>query len=221
MKDRIILVTGATDGIGRVAAKTFAKEGATVILHGRNIKKLEMVYDEILAAGHPTPAIAPLELITANPDQYQELADTIEKEFGHIDVLLHNAGMLGTLTPIEHYNIEQWYKVMQVNLHAPFLLTQKLLPLLKKSKKAAIIFTSSGVGQKGQAYWGAYGVSKFGIEGLSQILAEELENTNIKVHCINPGIVATKMRAKAYPAENPGNLPAADELMPRYLELVG
>jgi len=220
LTNKIILVTGASDGIGREAALTYAAAGATVILHGRNVKKLEQVYDEIEKNGGPKPALAPLDLLKASPEQYQELADMLKKEFGQLDGLLHNAGILGTLTPIEQYPIEKWYSVMQINLNAVFLLTQTMLPLLKQSKAASLIFTSSGVGQKGRAYWGAYAVSKFGIEGLAQILKDELEHTNIKVNLINPGPTRTKMRAKAYPAEDPNTLKTPKDLMPKYLELM-
>jgi len=219
---RIILVTGAGDGIGRAAAKSFAAHGATVILLGRTTSKLEAVYDEIEKAGHPQPAIYPLNLEGASPNDYEDLANTLETEFGRLDGLLHNASLLGTLTPIEHYDIEQWYQVIQVNQNAPFLLTQACLNLMKSSREASIVFTSSSVGRKGRAYWGAYSVSKFAIEGLMQILADELEaNTTIRVNSINPGATRTAMRASAYPGEDQKSLPAPEDIMPLYLYLMG
>ncbi len=221
LANRIILVTGAGDGIGRAAATSFAAHGATVILLGRTIRKLEVVYDEIEQAGFPQPAIFPMNLETASLKDYELLADTLEKEFGRLDGILHNASLLGNLSPVEHYDVKTWYQVHQVNLHAPFLITQVCLKLLQYSDDASIIFTSSSVGRKGRAYWGAYGVSKFAVEGLMQILADELENTSIRVNSLNPGATRTALRAAAYPAEDPLTLPLPAEIMSMYLYLMG
>ncbi len=222
LAERVILITGAGDGIGRAAAKSFAAHGATVILLGRTISKLEAVYDEIEQAGHPQPAIYPMNLETATPNDYENLANTLETEFKRLDGLLHNAGILGTLTPLEHYDINLWYQVMQVNLNAPFLLTQACLGLMKRAKDASIVFTSSSVGRKGKAYWGAYSVSKFATEGFMQILADELEvNTAIRVNSINPGATRTAMRTAAYPGEDYKTLPLPETIMPLYLYLMG
>ncbi|MFL1455349.1 YciK family oxidoreductase [Marinobacter sp. GN3S48] len=223
LKDRIIMVTGAGSGIGRVAAKTFAAHGATVILLGRTVSKLESVYDEIEAAGHPKPAIVPLNLEGAAVKEYEELAMTIEDNFGRLDGLLHNAGILGTRSPVEMYDPETWNQVMHVNTTAPFLLTRAAIPLLRKSTDASVVFTSSGVGRKAKPYWGAYAVSKFALEGLSQLLSEELddERHNVRVNSLNPGATRTNMRAHAYPAENPQQNPAPEDLMPIYLYLMG
>ncbi|MDM8561826.1 YciK family oxidoreductase [Candidatus Marithioploca araucensis] len=222
LAERVILITGAGDGIGRAAAKSFAAHGATVILLGRTISKLEAVYDEIEQAGHPQPAIYPMNLEIASPNDYENLANTLETEFKRLDGLLHNASILGTLTPLEHYEIDLWYQVMQVNLNAPFLLTQACLGLMKRAKDASIVFTSSSVGRKGRAYWGAYSVSKFATEGFMQILADELEvNTTIRVNSINPGATRTAMRAAAYPGEDYKTLPQPEEIMPLYLYLMG
>ncbi|OEY65024.1 YciK family oxidoreductase [Marinobacter sp. X15-166B] len=223
LADRIILVTGAGSGIGRVAAKTYAAHGATVILVGRTTSKLESVYDEIEAAGHPKPAIVPLNLEGAVVKDYDELAMVIEENFGRLDGLLHNAGILGSRTPLELYDPETWNQVMQVNVTAPFLLTRALIPLLRQSADASVIFTSSGVGRTAKAYWGAYAVSKFATEGLSQLLADELDDDrhNIRVNALNPGATRTNMRAHAYPAESPGNNPPPEDIMPIYLYLMG
>ncbi|OQW91040.1 MAG: YciK family oxidoreductase [Beggiatoa sp. IS2] len=222
LADRVILVTGAGDGIGRAAAQAFAAHGATVILLGRTIRKLESVYDAIEQAGHPRPAIYPLNLEGASPKDYEDLILTVEKEFGRLDGLLHNAAILGTLTPIEQYPINQWYQVLQVNLNAPFLLTQACLKLLKRAPEASIIFTASGIGTRARAYWGAYAVSKFATESLMQILADELEvNTSVRVNCINPGPVRTAMRASAFPGEDAAILPTPEVIMPAYLYLMG
>lgn len=222
LTDRVILVTGAGDGIGRAAAKALAAHGATVVLAGRTLAKLEKVYDEIEANGDPQPALVPVDFSLAGPEEYRQLADTIEKEFGHLDGVLHNAGILGDITPLEMYDPDTWDTVMKVNLRAPFLLTQALLPLLKQSPDASIIFTSSSVGRRARAFWGAYAVSKCGTEGLAQLLADELMNTsNIRVNCINPGATRTSMRASAYPGEDPESLKTPEEIMPLYLYLMG
>jgi NAD(P)-dependent dehydrogenase (short-subunit alcohol dehydrogenase family) len=223
LKDHIIMVTGAGNGIGRAAAKAYAAHGATVILVGRTVSRLESVYDEIEAAGHPKPAIVPLNFEGAAVKDYEELAMTIEDNFGHLDGLLHNAGILGDRSPVEVYNPETWNKVMQVNATAPFLLSRAMIPLLRKARAASVIFTSSGVGRKAKAYWGAYAVSKFAVEGLSQLMADELddERNNVRVNCLNPGATRTSMRALAYPAEDPDKNPAPEELMPVYLYLMG
>lgn len=221
LRDRVILITGAGAGIGRTMAVSFAAHGATVGLLGRTLKKLENVYDEIVAAGYPRPSLAPMDLAKAGGPEYFALAESIDKEFGRLDGLVHNAGILGHPAPIEHYDVKTWTEVMHVNLTVPFVMTQTLLPLLRKSKDAAIIFTSSGVGRKGRAYWGAYAVSKFGTEGLSQTLADELESDGIRVNCINPGGTRTSMRAAAYPGEDPNILPTPEQIMPAYLYLSG
>jgi len=218
---RVILVTGASAGIGRAVAKAFAAHGATVGLLGRALKKLESLYDEIVADGHPRPSIAQMDLAKAKGPAYFQLADSIRDEFGRLDGIVHNAGILGYLSPIEHYDVKTWSEVMHLNLTVPFVMTQTLLPLLRDSDDASVIFTSSGVGRKGRAYWGAYAVSKFGIEGLSQVLADELENTPIRVNCINPGRTRTAMRAAAYPGEDPETVPAPEEILAPYLYLMG
>ncbi|MBE0510177.1 MAG: YciK family oxidoreductase [Chromatiales bacterium] len=222
LKGRVILITGAGGGIGAAAAKTCAAHGATVILLGRTTRKLEEVYDAIEQAGHPQAAIYPMNLEGAAPKDYQDLADTITKEFGRLDGLLHNAALLGSLTPLGQYDPELWYKLMQVNLHAPWLMTRACLDLLKNSDDASVIFTSSSVGRHGRAYWGAYGVSKAGNENMMQTWADELEsNTAIRVNSINPGAVRTGMRVRAYPGEDPSTLPMPESIMAAYLYLLG
>jgi NAD(P)-dependent dehydrogenase (short-subunit alcohol dehydrogenase family) len=222
LKDRVILITGAGDGIGKTVALGCAKHGATVILLGRQQKKLEAVYDAIVAAGGAQPAIVPMNLLTVTPDDTVGLAQTLQQEFGRLDGLLHNAAVLGERAPIEHYAPNVWLEVMQINVNAAFLLTQSLMPLLKASSDASVLFTSSGVGRKGRAFWGAYAVSKFATEGMMQVLADELdENSNIRVNCINPGGTRTKMRAAAFPAEDTSKLKTPDEILPTYLWLLG
>ena len=222
LKDRVILITGAGDGIGKTVALGCAKHGATVILLGRQQKKLEAVYDAIVAAGGAQPAIVPMNLLTVTPDDTVGLAQTLQQEFGRLDGLLHNAAVLGERAPIEHYAPNVWLEVMQINVYGAFLLTQSLMPLLKASSDASVLFTSSGVGRKGRAFWGAYAVSKFATEGMMQVLADELdENSNIRVNCINPGGTRTKMRAAAFPAEDTSKLKTPDDILPTYLWLLG
>ncbi|WP_444941204.1 YciK family oxidoreductase [Microbulbifer sp. ZKSA004] len=222
LKSKIILITGAGDGIGKTAAKTFAAHGATVILLGRTTPKLEAVYDEIEAAGGPQPAIFPMDLGAAKIEDFESLAEAIRNEFGRLDGLLHNAGLLGQRTPIGNYNFNTWQQVMQVNVNAAFGLTKAMLPLLEESEAGSVVFTSSSVGVKGRAYWGAYSVSKFATEGLMQVLADELEGvSNTRVNSLNPGATRTTMRATAYPAENPQSVTSAEDIMPTYLYLMG
>lgn len=219
LNDRVILVTGAGAGIGAAAARSFASLGATVILVGRTQAKLEAVYDAIEAEGGKQPGIYVMDFSKAQGDDYQNLFEGLEKEFGRLDGLLHNAGILGNRSPIEHYDIPTWLETIHVNLNAPFILTQTLLPLLQKSADPSVVFTSSGVGRKGRAYWGAYAVSKFGIEGLAQTLADEC--ANIRVNCINPGATRTAMRKLAYPGEDPSILKTPTDIMRPYLFLIG
>jgi NAD(P)-dependent dehydrogenase (short-subunit alcohol dehydrogenase family) len=222
LKDRIVLITGASDGIGKALALHTASLGAQVILHGRNTSKLEAIYDEIEALeGAPRPSIAVLDLATADGDAYNSLAMSIEQEFGRLDGLVHNAGILGQRLSIEQHDPAEWQKVLHVNLTAPFVLTQVLLPLMRKSHDPSIIFTTSGVGNVGKAFWGAYSVSKFGTEGLAQILAAENQHTTLRVNMINPGPVRTAMRLAAYPAEDRGTLPLATDILASYVYLLG
>jgi NAD(P)-dependent dehydrogenase (short-subunit alcohol dehydrogenase family) len=222
LKDRIILVTGAGRGIGAAAALCFAAHGATVLLLGKTEARLSALYDQIEAAGYPKAAVIPFDLATAQPDQYQALAAMLESEFGHLDGLVHNASIIGPRTPLEQLGGEQFMEVMQVNVNAMFMLTSALLPMLKRSQDGSVVFTSSSVGRKGRAHWGAYGVSKFATEGLMQTLADELQGVApVRANSINPGATRTDMRAQAYPAEDPSNNPSPEAIMPVYLYLLG
>lgn len=218
---RTILVTGAGDGIGRAVSLALALNGATVILLGRTLSKLEAVYDQIEAAGGVQPAIYPLNLEGATEHDYLEMAEKLEVEFGSLEGLLHNAAQLQLLSRIDDYDMQTWFQVMQSNLHGPFLLTQACLPLLRRAEDASLLFTSDHLGRKAKAYWGAYAVSKFGIEGLMQVMAEELSNSNIRVNSFAPGPTRTKLRAIAYPGEDPGTLKSPEQLTPYYLWLLG
>jgi NAD(P)-dependent dehydrogenase (short-subunit alcohol dehydrogenase family) len=221
LEGRVILVTGAGDGIGRAAGLAFAEHGATVVLLGRTVVKLERVYDAITDAGGPQPAIYPMDLGGATADDYQQLAEAIEREFGRLDGLLHNAAILGTLTPLGLYDPKLWYRVLQVNLNAPFLLTRACEALIKNAPDGSLLFTSCDVGRRGRAYWGAYAVSKHGVEGLMQTWADELENSRARCNSIDPGPVRTALRARAYPGENPGRLRPPEAVMAPYLYLMG
>jgi NAD(P)-dependent dehydrogenase (short-subunit alcohol dehydrogenase family) len=221
LNNKTILVTGAGDGIGRAASIEFAKHGATVILLGKTVKKLENVYDEIVNAGYPKPAIVPLDMKGATEQNYIDMADTIAEQFGHLDGLLHNASQLGALGPFEHIDLTSLETILKVNVTAQAIMTKSLLPILRKAEHASIIFTSSGVGRKGRAYWGPYAFSKFATEGMMQVLADECDNTSVRVNSINPGATRTEMRAKAYPGEDPKILKTAQEIMPSYLFLMG
>ena len=219
---RVIAITGASSGIGRAVALACARVGAEVILVGRNARKLEAVHTEIETAGGPSPTIAVLDLEKAIAADYDQLAAAVLERFGRLDGLLHNAGILGTLSPIEHHDVPTWCRVMHINVTAAFALTQVLLPALKRSQDASVLFTSSSVGRQGRAYWGAYAVSKFATEGLMQVLASELENiTSIRVNSLNPGRARTMMRRQAYPAEDLNTLPMPETLTGPYIALLG
>ena len=219
---RVIAITGASSGIGRAVALACARHLGQVVLIGRNERKLEAVHAEIAAAGGPQAAIAVLDLEKAVARDYDAVADAILERYGRLDGLLHNAGLLGTLTPIEHYDVPTWCRVMHVNVTAAFALTQVLIPALKQSSDASVLFTSSTVGRTGRAYWGAYAVSKFALEGLSQVLSAELESiTRVRVNVINPGRTRTAMRRQAYPAEALETVPLPESVTDAYLALLG
>jgi NAD(P)-dependent dehydrogenase (short-subunit alcohol dehydrogenase family) len=218
---RVILVTGASSGLGRALALECARAGASVILSGRNNTKLERVYDEIENSGAPQPAIALLDLATATAVEYDSLANIIDAEFGKLDGLVHAAALLGDRTPLEQYDVPTWCKVLHVNLTAPFILTQVLLPSLRKSKDASIIFVSSGAVRNLRPFWGAYAVSKTGLEAVRGLLAQETEGEpNLRVNSVNPGRMRTAMRAAAYPAEDPNTLPTPQSVCGTFLYLL-
>jgi len=218
LKDRMILVTGAGDGIGRAMSLAYAAHGATIVLLGKTVNKLERVYDEIENAGGATPAIYPMHLEGATPHDYDELASAMDSNFGRLDGILHNAANLPYLSRIKDYDAEDWLKVMQVNINAPFFITQACLPLLERSDDARVLFTSD---ETGKAFWGAYGVAKAAIEGLTQTLAAELESSNIRVNCIDPGPTLTAMRKRVFPGEENASLKTPDTLAPLYLWAMG
>jgi NAD(P)-dependent dehydrogenase (short-subunit alcohol dehydrogenase family) len=222
LKDRVILVTGAGQGIGRTAALAYAIHGATVILHGRNVKKLESVYDEIETAGAPQPAIFPLDLEKAEDKDFSALAHAIKQQLGRLDGILHNAALLINLTPLDAQTLEQWQALLRVNLIAPFALTRACLALLKSSPDAHVIMTSDSHGHVPAAYWGGFAVAKAGVEALVKIQAQEWEILpNLHINVIIPGPTHTPQRTRTHPGEIKHSLLQSHELMPYYLYLMG
>jgi len=221
LSGRTILVTGATGGLGRALSMSCALAGATVILSGRNLAKLEKVYDEIEERGAPQPAIAPLDLASAAAPDYDGLAELIQREFGTLDGLVHAAALLGERTPLEMYDIPTWCRVLHVNLTAPLILTQVLLPQLRRSSAASVLLVSSGVAHDPGPYWGAYAVSKAGLESVRALLSQELaEVSGVRVNSVSPGRLRTPMRAAAYPAEDPNTLPLPDTVTDAFVYLL-
>lgn len=220
LQQRIILVTGASDGIGREAALTYARYGASVILLGRNDDKLRAVAQQIQQEGGIAPQWFILDLLTCTPQACHALAQKIAIHYSRLDGVLHNAGLLGDVSPMAAQRPEVWQDVMQVNVNGTFMLTQALLPLLLKSDAGSLVFTSSSVGRQGRANWGAYAASKFATEGMMQVLAEEYQG-QLRVNCINPGGTRTGMRASAFPTEDPQKLKTPADIMPLYLWLMG
>jgi NAD(P)-dependent dehydrogenase (short-subunit alcohol dehydrogenase family) len=218
---RVILVTGATGGLGRALCLACARAGATVILCARNAAKLERLYDEITAAGAPQPAIAVMDLATATAADYDNLARVIGSEFGRLDGLVHAAALLGDRTPLEHYDVPTWCRVLHVNLTAPLILTQVLLPSLRCSTDASVIFVSSGVVHRTRPFWGAYAVTKTALEAVRSLFSQELENlSTMRLNSVNPGRIRTAMRAAAYPGEDPNTVPRPDLVTDVFLYLL-
>ena len=220
-KAKVILVTGAGDGIGRTAAMAYASFGANVVLLGRTRAKLEAVFDWIGEHTDTEAVIVPCDLAAFADDNAAALSNAIGEAFGRLDGLLHNASLLGPKVNIAHYPTAEWQKVFQVNVHATFLLTRAMLPLLEQPAASSVVLTSSSVGRQGRAYWGAYAASKFAVEGLMQILADEHEHAGrIRFNSLNPGGTRTGMRRSAYPAENPKDVPAPEAHMDLYVYLM-
>ncbi len=222
LTDRVVLVTGAADGLGRALAETCAARGATVVLLDKDLKKLEGVYDAIEQAGNPQPALYPMNLEGVGPAEYLELASALDREFGRLDILIHNAAMLGELSPMDQYDPELWARSLHVNVNAPFLLNQALLGLLRRSEHARVLFVSDRAGRRGRAFWGAYGVSKFAQEGMMETLAAELgPRSGVRVMSVDPGVVNTSMRRQCFPGEDAASLPQPEQVAPRLLYPLG
>lgn len=221
LRGRTILVTGAGDGIGSCAARTFAWYGANLILLGRTHAKLERVFDWISANTATDPVIVPCDLEAADRTAFDQLFEQTIDHYGKLDGLLHNAGLLGPRVPLAHYDSDSWRRLMQVHVNAAFDLSAALMPALEAATDAPVLFTSSTVGRQGRAYWGAYAVSKFAVEGLAQVMADETSKSSIRVATINPGATRTAMRAAAYPGEDPGTLATPEQRMAAYLYFMG
>ena len=221
LADKTILITGAGAGIGKALAIKCAELGANVILLGKTVKKLEAVYDQIEALNKKSAAILPVDLNGATEEHYRDMADTILREYGKLDGLVHNASHLGVLSPFIQIENTMWNEVMQTNLNAGFLMTKHLIPVLEKAQNASTIFTTSSVGLKSRAYWGPYSVSKFATEGMMQCVADEYENSSLRFNAINPGATKTAMRASAYPAEDVSLLKTPEQILAVYLYLLG
>jgi NAD(P)-dependent dehydrogenase (short-subunit alcohol dehydrogenase family) len=223
LRNKIVLITGAGDGIGKQAAISYAKHGAQIILLGKTVAKLEATYDDIMSIKEPIaapePIIVPIDFAGATQQHYQDMVASIEAQYKKVDVVLFNASILGNLCPFEQITEKEYNAVMQVNVHSQFLLTQALLPLLKTQDKASVIYTTSSVGHTGRSYWGTYSMSKFATEGMMQVLADEFKNSAIRFNCINPGGTRTQMRAKAFPGETQDSLKTPLDIMPTYLYL--
>jgi NAD(P)-dependent dehydrogenase (short-subunit alcohol dehydrogenase family) len=227
LQGRVVAITGPTAGIGRALAIECARRGAEVVLIGRNVRKLEAVYDEIAAlrgadgAAAPPATIAVLDLEKSVAGDYDAIANAVMQRWGRLDGLVHNAAILGVPGPLEDYDVPTWVRVLHVNVTAPFALTQVLLPALRASPDASVLCLSSAVGRAGRAYWGAYAVSKFALEGFMQTLADELEKTTVRVNSLNPGRARTQMRRQAYPAEDAATLPLPETLTEPMIALLG
>lgn len=222
LKDRVILVTGAGQGIGRSAALAFAAQGATIILAGRKVAKLEAVYDEIKAAGHAEAVIFPLDLLTATEQDFVNMVEGIYQQLGRLDGILHNAAHFDHLGPLALQTATQFEHMLRVNLIAPFALTKACLPLLQRAADASVIYTSTSAAHKPTAYWGAHAISKSAAEHMVRIWAEELEQTpNIRINIIIPGPVQSPQRKKSHPGEIHERLPTAESVLPLYQYLMG
>lgn len=211
LRGRVVLVTGAAGGLGRASALALGAAGATVILLGRRVARLERVYDELAAAGAPTPAIYPLDLEGASPADYEQAIDTIGRECGRLDGVLHAAAHFGGLVPFAQVEPLEWIRSLHVNLGAAALLTRACLPLLLAAPDAAVVFVLDPVTGPARAYWGPYAAAKRGLEGMVESLAQEYESGPLRIHALAPGPMRTPLRARAWFAEDPAAVAAPDE----------
>ncbi len=221
LESRVVIITGATGGLGRALAIACAEAGATVVLHGRVMRKLEALYDEIVARDYPEPSILPLDLAAAKTEDFANVASALQTQYGRVDAVIHTAVMLGALGPIEYQAFDQWLATLRVDLLAPFGLTRALLPLLRAAADASVVFTLDTRGQAPKAYWGAYAVAKAGLSALLAILADEWESVpNLRVNGIVPGPMRSPLRAQTHPGADVTKLPAPELFAPLYLHLL-
>lgn len=222
LSGRVILVTGAGQGIGRAAAIAYATYGATVILHGRKVEKLERVYDDVQSLGREEAIIFPFDFEKAVEKDFQMIADAIASQLGRLDGILHNAAFTFGPMPLENHTLEQWRVIMQVNLLAPVTLTRLCLPLLRASPDASVIMTSDTHGHEPAAYWGGFAVAKAGVEAFAKIQSEEWELLpNLRINTLIPGPVHSPQRTKTHPGEIKHLLPQPQDLMASYLFFMG
>lgn len=221
-QDRVILVTGAAQGLGELAAKAFAAHGATVILLDRNERKLAKVYDAIEAAGGPKPAEVPLDLARVGEAEIGRLAVMIDQEFGRLDGILHAANGFTHLSPLANQTLDEWVEMFRVNVAAPFALTRALLPLLQKAPDAAVLVLGETHALAPKAFWGGYSVSKAGQKNWVEIAADEWEKQpNLRINLLVPGPIQSPFRLATHPAEAKESLPAAENLLPALLYWLG
>ncbi|MGH7824597.1 MAG: SDR family NAD(P)-dependent oxidoreductase [Candidatus Binatia bacterium] len=206
---RVALVTGASKGIGKAIVSAYAKEGAAVVACARNEAGLNLAVAEMRSVGERVYAVAG---DVGNPEDAKRIVRQAQQQFGGIHILVNNASLLGPRVPVAEYPLPAWEEVIRVNLTGPFLMIQETLKIMIPGRRGSIINVSSGVGRTGKARWGAYAVSKFGLEGLTQMLADEVREFGIRANAVNPGPTRTEMRASAYPDEDPMTLPTADHI---------
>ncbi|MBS0558008.1 MAG: SDR family NAD(P)-dependent oxidoreductase [Proteobacteria bacterium] len=221
LRDHVVLIAGAAGGLGRASALACARAGASVVLLGRRIARLEKVYDEILALNVSNPAIYPLDLAGATPRDYAELAATIEREFSRLDGIVHAAAHFEDLRPAADIEADDWLRAIHVNVSAPFLLTQACLPLLRQSTQASVVFVLDDPQRMAKAYWGGYGVSKHALAGLASILRDEWESTRVRAHAVLPAPMRTKLRHAAYYGEDANTVPTPDATADAVVYLLG
>lgn len=221
LKDRVIIVTGAGQGLGRMAAREYAQHGATVVLTGRSVARLELTYDAIVAAGGPEPAMLPFDLAKADDAAFHGFAQTVHGSFGRLDGILHCAAHFVPLAPVAVQTLDQWLELLRVNLAAPFALTRACLPMLKRAEDAAVVLVGESHGAQPKAYWGGFAVAKAGLHALAAIWSQELGQSSVRINCLIPGPVASPQRSQSHPGESPGTLPALETLAPACLYLMG
>ena len=222
LRDRVVLVTGATGGLGRPLALACAAAGATVVVHARVVRKLEALFDEIVDAGHPEPVILPLDLAKAEASDFANVSSALQAQLGRLDALVHTAALLGSLSPLEHQSFDAWLALLRVNVAAPMGLTRALMPLLSRAPDASVVFTLDSRGEAPRAYWGGYAVTKAAIAALARELADEWENRPaLRVNAVVPGPIRSPLRRQTHPGEDPARLPVPESLVPLYLGLIG
>ena len=218
---RVIVITGATGGLGAPLARACAAQGATVVLHGRIERKLDALYDEIVAAGHPEPVILPLDLARAEAADFANVESALRAQLGRLDGLVHTAALLGSLGPIEHQSFDSWVSLLRVNVAAPMGLTRALMPLLDAAPDASVVFTLDNRGEQPRAYWGGYAVTKAGVSTLARELADEWENrANLRINAVVPGPIRSPLRNQSHPGEDRSALPLPESIVPLYLHLL-